>query len=129
MGQRRPTSLPTPGGSCSLIAHSNRECIFRTWKEAVAERGLSIEIDNTATGLTGTSVREPRERREENSLPNPWSSELLRRVINPANASPTSWYSATGVTSERIGDRVHGEAGNTVFIDNGQGCRRNSFGI
>ena len=27
MGQRRPTSLPSQGGSCRLIAHSNRERI------------------------------------------------------------------------------------------------------
>jgi hypothetical protein len=27
MGQRRPTSLPSQGGSCHLIAHSNRERI------------------------------------------------------------------------------------------------------
>ena len=27
MGQRRPTSLPSQGGACRLIAHSNRERI------------------------------------------------------------------------------------------------------
>jgi len=27
MGQRHPTSLPSQGGTCRLIAHSNRERI------------------------------------------------------------------------------------------------------
>jgi hypothetical protein len=44
LGQRRPTSLPSQGGSSRLIAHSNRERIaeFRLFHVLVAEPGFEV---------------------------------------------------------------------------------------
>jgi hypothetical protein len=42
MGQRRPTSLPSPGGTCHLIAHSIRERIaeFRLFLIVSRQTGM-----------------------------------------------------------------------------------------
>jgi hypothetical protein len=84
MGQRRPTSLPSPGGTCHLISHSIRERIaeFRLflmsepllWGGPLLLRGQDGRLLNCQLEVDGVGGGAGVRHRHTDSLHSSWRS-------------------------------------------------------